>query len=153
MLRQYTVTGRWPFPVDMLRRDDARPASEADQLLIDRLSKDHTEDGFGLIEPVSVNLVMDAGTPSRGFPNGRRLPLVTRWESFGGWKVSGLPELDELETIRQASKPVKTVRTDTIVVDEWADGALRLTNKETGDRFGLTASQVALLKMLFGEQS
>lgn len=113
MLRHYTVTGFWPFPIDMLRRDDACAASEADQLLIDRLSKDHTDDGFGLSEPVSVNLVMEAGEPSRGYPNvgatrsshAGNPSAAGRSQAFPSWmnwKPSG--------TSRNRSKPCVTIR-------------------------------------------
>lgn len=31
----YVVTGSWPFPLDMLRRDGSRPATEDDRLKIE----------------------------------------------------------------------------------------------------------------------
>lgn len=84
----YVVEGRWPFPLDMLRRDRSRPATTADQMLIDLLSceiedmGDTAEDRRAYRdEVVQINLVI---------PNAsrRERPLTPRWESFG-WSVPG----------------------------------------------------------------
>lgn len=74
----YTVRGIWPFPVDMLRHDDARAASEADQEIITRLSREYAEhcDDF---KPVDVGLV-------REIAHKWSTPNFKRWESFG-WRV------------------------------------------------------------------
>lgn len=84
----YVVEGRWPFPLDMLRRDRSRAASTADQMLIDLLScevaghGDTSEERRKFrSEVVQVNLVIpNAGRNER--------PLTARWESFG-WSVPG----------------------------------------------------------------
>lgn len=69
----YTVRGSWPFPVDMLRHDIARAATDADQAIIDRLSADHAE-GREDFRPVDIHLVAESK------------PNTARWESFG-WSV------------------------------------------------------------------
>lgn len=69
----YTVEGSWPFPLDMLRHDDARAASEADQALIDRYSQEFAPDRE-VFQPVKINLV------------GPQRPNTARWESFT-WSV------------------------------------------------------------------
>jgi hypothetical protein len=55
----YTVRGIWPFPLDMLRHDDAQATSKTDQELIDRLSREHAEhrDDF---KEVEIRLVRSA---------------------------------------------------------------------------------------------
>lgn len=93
MKRSYTVKGRWPFPTDMLRNDQAEPESEADRELVRRMSGDVSDDEFGTEVAVSIRLVMEAGEPTRSRPGGRFLPNAARWESFG-WTVSGVPEID-----------------------------------------------------------
>lgn len=80
----YAVKGRWPFPVDMLRRDQAVPASPSDAALIEALSGDLSSrlaGGAGGDDGIStVNLVIpDAG---------RQRPNAERWASFG-WEVPG----------------------------------------------------------------
>lgn len=42
-MKTYTVQGRWPFPLDMLRYDQAEPASEDGRALIERLSAEFTD--------------------------------------------------------------------------------------------------------------
>jgi hypothetical protein len=69
----YTVRGHWPFPIDMLRHDASRAASDADQALIDKLSADHTED---------ASYWCDVDITLKGFCK----PNSDRWESFG-WSV------------------------------------------------------------------
>lgn len=44
------------------------------------------------------------------------------------------------------------MRHDQIVIEVWADGALRLTNKHDGERVSLTAKQIVALKALFNEK-
>lgn len=68
----YTVCGIWPFPLDMLRHDDAHPLSAEDGAMIERLSGDYAPDRAAF-KPVQITLV------------GRR-PNTARWESFG-WSV------------------------------------------------------------------
>lgn len=70
----YTVRGHWPFPLDMLRRDGSRAATDADQALIDQLSGDHVDDAGVGFNVVDINLV------------GPNKPNTERWGSFG-WTV------------------------------------------------------------------
>lgn len=99
MERTYTVEGRWPFPLDMLRRDHARAATDADQILITRMSGDFSDPELGTKTKVSINLVMESGEPTPGRPKGYLLPLDERWTSFG-WTVSGVPEIEEERQLR-----------------------------------------------------
>jgi hypothetical protein len=78
----------------MLRHDQARAATRQDQGLIDRLSGEFSDPELGTRTEVSINLVMEAGEPTRASPNGRLLPNDKRWQSFG-WTVVGVPEIDE----------------------------------------------------------
>lgn len=71
----YTVYGHWPFPLDMLRHDGSRAASQADQDLIDRLSTEHATD-HDVFTPCEINLIA------------LWKPNTARWESFG-WSVPG----------------------------------------------------------------
>jgi len=71
----YIVTGRWPFPLDMLRRDGSQAATPEEQEKIDRYSEISSPD------PTDTNDVEIALV-------GPNPPLTARWESFG-WKVPG----------------------------------------------------------------
>lgn len=93
MERIYTVEGHWPFPLDMLRHDNARALSSDDVTLISRLSGDYTDNGFGLREKVKVRLVMEAGKSTKFRPGGEFIPNWRRWESFG-WTVSDDDEVE-----------------------------------------------------------
>lgn len=73
--RTYMVKGKWPFPVDMLRRDGSRAATKADQAVIDSLCEEFAPDRSAF-EDVEISLV------------GPNDPNTARWESFG-WKVPG----------------------------------------------------------------
>lgn len=77
--KRYTVSGHWPFPLDMLRYDGARPAIEVDAALIGRLSGAHAPDRAALRERVVINLVTRSTNPLHG-------PRAGRWASFG-WQV------------------------------------------------------------------
>lgn len=74
----YTVTGRWPFPTDMLRYDGARPATAADRRKIRRLTVGHPSARRSRTPVVSIDLVIPGAGPRR--------PRTARWESFG-WQV------------------------------------------------------------------
>lgn len=69
----YTVRGHWPFPIDMLRRDDSAAATPADQDLIDRFTTEHATDPDAFTD-VEISLT------------GPNRPCTARWESFG-WSV------------------------------------------------------------------
>lgn len=67
----YTVTGVLPFPVDMVRYDQAWPSSQDDADRVERSIKREI-DG-----PVSVRI------------NSVRAPTIGRWASFG-WEVTNI---------------------------------------------------------------
>lgn len=71
----YIVRGHWPFPLDMLRHDESRPASADDQAAIDSLSAEHATDRDAF-KDIEIRLV------------GPCKPNTARWESFG-WAVPG----------------------------------------------------------------
>jgi hypothetical protein len=84
----YTVRGHWPFPtIDMLRRDDSRAATPADQDLIDRLSTEHATDPDAFTD-VEISLT------------GPNRPCTPRWESFG-WSVPSDAEHAFAKELRQ----------------------------------------------------
>lgn len=89
MSRQYTVVGRWPFPTDMLRRDDAVPASPEDAALIAKLSGEHPPEGHSVGAFHRIELVLGAGM---------RSPCVERWASFG-WRASQMDERWTLDAV------------------------------------------------------
>lgn len=74
----YTVTGRWPFPTDMLRYDGSRPATRADRRKIRRLTASYPSVRRSRTPLVSIDLVIPGA--------GLRRPRTARWESFG-WQV------------------------------------------------------------------
>jgi hypothetical protein len=76
---QFTVSGKWPFPVDMLRHDGAAPATAEDAAKIEALSRDHCDDPGFMHERHSVVLVITD-------LNARSRPCEERWDSFG-WHV------------------------------------------------------------------
>lgn len=74
-MKTYTVSGRWPFPLDMLRYDQAEPADEDSKALIDRLSAEHAD-------AQTIKAVFEVRLTSED----RYAPHHQRWESFG-WEV------------------------------------------------------------------
>ena len=72
--KTYIVEGCWPFPLDMLRHDGSRAASENDQRIIDEYSQEYSPDTDSLRHPVRISLT------------GPWAPNTARWESFG-WTV------------------------------------------------------------------
>lgn len=72
----YKVTGRWPFPLDMLRYDHSAPRTAEDQAKIDRLSVEHPTDVAALREVCTVTL----STELRDYHIRHHAP---RWDSFG----------------------------------------------------------------------
>lgn len=109
MERTYTVEGTWPFPLDMLRRDQARAATPADQVLIDRMSGETSDAGFGTGAKVAITLIMESGEPTVMRPNGRFLPHATRWESFG-WTVVGDPDIDFERSMKAQERDEEALR-------------------------------------------
>jgi hypothetical protein len=83
----YIVEGHWPFPVDMLRHDGSRAATQTDQDRIDALSTESAADKSAFNVDVQINLV----GPSK--------PNVERWKSFS-WKVP----FDEVEMERKRER-------------------------------------------------
>lgn len=78
----YTVRGRWPFPLDMLRRDFSKPATPADKELINLASKDTPSHDHPLSRVYEINLISTMSDP-------RFAPNIQRWESFR-WKVTAV---------------------------------------------------------------
>jgi hypothetical protein len=88
----YTVKGSWPFPVDMLRRENSKPATPEDAAIIERLSRDFAEDRDAYPNTVTINLVI---------PNAAHhmRPLTARWRSFG-WDVPDDAEYQQMSEDR-----------------------------------------------------
>lgn len=70
--KNYTVKGRWPFPLDMLRHDGSRPVDADAHALIVLMSGDVSPE-WGL-EEREITLT------------GPHKPNTARWESFG-WTI------------------------------------------------------------------
>lgn len=122
-IEHYTVTGHWPFPPDMMRRDGSVAASDADQALIDRLSGEHVDDVDDLSREHEIHLRMADG-PSRYPPNDER------WRSFG-WRVTA-PE-DPFAALAEEGRRMKALH----------DSALALLSPEQIEAlewYGLHAS-------------
>jgi len=85
--RLYTVSGKWPFPLDMLRHDLAGPATDTDRDLITRMTGEASDPELGM-NTVTIALRMEGGEPVGSRPGGRYVPNEARWKSFG-WIVSG----------------------------------------------------------------
>lgn len=84
MRTTYTVTGRWPFPADMLRYDEAQPATPHDAALIERFSNPSESPylpGSREEREVSITLVSER----RAFF--LRSNCAHRWRSYG-WRSS-----------------------------------------------------------------
>jgi hypothetical protein len=92
MQRHFTVSGRWPFPADMLRHDRAVAATPADGVKISRMTGENSDPEFGL-KRISIDIIMDAGEADKHHPEGRMTPNWRRWESFD-WSVSGDPAIE-----------------------------------------------------------
>lgn len=75
----YTVTGSWPFPLDMLRYDQSRAATDEDQAKIDALSGEYAPSLETIRVPVSISLIMVGHSK-------HARPTTARWESFT-WHV------------------------------------------------------------------
>lgn len=74
--RTYKVSGKWPFPLDMLRYDESHPTSSEDTILIVQLSGEHCPNDISLNDRHEISLA----TGSRYSPN------KERWKSFS-WEV------------------------------------------------------------------
>lgn len=111
----YTVRGSWPFPLDMLRFDDARAASDEDQAFIDRLSQDHATDREDF-RPVNIRLVAP------------RKPGTDRWESFGWTVPSDLEHVfySQLRATRREQDALFSAAMDKLTVSERAEIKRRL---------------------------
>jgi hypothetical protein len=92
---EYTVRGHWPFPTDMLRHDGSRPATEADRLMIDRLSQDFAPDR-DVFRDVEIKLV------------GPNKQNTARWESFG-WQVPADKEHAWLKRVQEQDRSRRTL--------------------------------------------
>lgn len=101
MVRQYTVVGSWPFPLDMLRHDQSRAATPVDQAKIDRLSGESAPDLAALDEKVEITLVAES--------SGLRFCNAARWESFG-WQVPGDADYQTGKSLRAAADEQRRLR-------------------------------------------
>lgn len=70
----FQVKGGWPFPIDMLRYDDAHPLTESDKALIERLSTENAQSTEDIRNTHVVTLVS------------HHRPAEGRWSSFL-WRV------------------------------------------------------------------
>lgn len=86
----YIAKGHWPFPVDMLRHDGSRAATEVDQAMIDRLSGDHAPDRAAFCD-VEIKLV------------GPFKPNTGRWESFG-WEIPSDEMYAAIKALREKAR-------------------------------------------------
>ena len=98
-VQTYTVRGRWPFPLDMLRRDQSQPATGADAALVAQLSKDHPDDLSEVRSVVEVTLRMEH--PNRVGPNRER------WKSFQ-WEV--VAPVDPMDAARDEASRMRSLR-------------------------------------------
>ncbi len=79
-MMQYQVIGKWPFPVDMLRHDQAIAEDEAEEQMISLLSRGYTDEQVDIGSFYTISLRLPRGVN----------PNEKRWESFG-WRVSQPP--------------------------------------------------------------
>lgn len=130
MSHTYAVTGRWPFPIDMLRYDDAQAASEADALLIQRLSGEFAPDRDAIRTPTTITLTTERSRFWLGYQSAKR------WESFG-WKSGEAPEAPPAPPMPQgltADALVKAIQQQhsgaatVVVMDMSAGCAVGITN-------------------------
>jgi hypothetical protein len=129
---RYQVRGRWPFPIDMMRRDGAIAATPEDVIAIESLSGETAPD----MDRHTVHLVcMDP-------PNRFWQPNIERWRSYG-WTVivlDGAPVRDE----RPEPEPepaAAAIPQDDGRMDQYIARMMRT----------LVATQVALLELESGE--
>lgn len=94
----YTVKGRWPFPLDMLRRDRSVAASPEDQEHIDFLSSPCAPDRDAIRTRRVINLVILGA--------GRWRPNTARWRSFG-WDV---PDDETFRMLEEAEARVERMK-------------------------------------------
>jgi len=78
---EYTVTGRYPFPVDMLRYDSAYPANPT---AVSRINEGVTSPGVG--KPFRDREVLSIRLASH------RPPTEDRWNTFGWYIEKGSHE-------------------------------------------------------------
>jgi hypothetical protein len=96
----YVVVGQHhAFPKDMLRFDEAVPASDVDKALIERFSGDFLPEDYDQVEPISITLVVKDGK--------RPSASTKRWETMG-WKVPG-----DLEHVADAEESRRLARLKT----------------------------------------
>lgn len=85
----YTVRGHWPFPLEMLTRDQSEGAPPHDQSLISKLTSQHAENDEYFVD---VDITLTGPNP----------PLWQRWASFQ-WEVIDDPQIDAIRSIEAAS--------------------------------------------------
>lgn len=77
----YTVTGRWPFPIDMLRYDEASAATPEDAELIAKASAEFCENLDDIRRQYTIRLTTGRGAYFLGYQS------AERWKSFK-WRMS-----------------------------------------------------------------
>lgn len=100
---RYAVQGLWPFPLDMLRRDQSEALTDTDKFLIEDISEDSRPDHI----PDREHTIKLTG------PN---VPNVERWNSFG-WKVIEIEETGDKPrwlhihppVAEQVQKPLRSI--------------------------------------------
>lgn len=97
-VRKYSVVGRWPFPLDMLRYDGSYPASEEDARSIAEMS------GPACPGPDSPRRRVIQLEIHLGEPGARLWPCQPRWQSFG-WELVGAQTVYDVKL-----EAVRTVR-------------------------------------------
>lgn len=102
MKHTYRVEGSWPFPLDMLRRDCSRPASQVDRDMIARMSGEFCDSTIGITN-VQIALVYDGDR--RGHP----VPNDARWRSFG-WRTIGVPQIESERQLMAVAREVEAAR-------------------------------------------
>lgn len=112
---KYAVTGEWPFPTDMLRRDRSAGASDQDKELIAVYSGETLHNAE---HPDTVTIHL-AG-PDR--------PMVERWKSFGWevvwddpWAMPSAPDMSELEALRDSA--LEKLTSDELAALKWYFGS------------------------------
>ncbi len=98
----FTVRGKWPFPTDMLRHDNAVAATLSDEALIQLLSQPHAPQTSGKLRPYAIKLRLKPGNERYGVN-------VERWKSFG-WTVDVTEEVPVSlnSTLAETTPPVKS---------------------------------------------
>ena len=142
-MHTYTVQLRYnaEFPLDMLRYDDAAPASKEDQDLID-LMADLSSDRSQLRKNVTINL----RSPDRCAPH------TQRWESFGVLVVETDNPLSEISRAVVKPTPLTPARGSLLSICKRDADAYDIFYEKGGDD-ALKRGRVARLRAAFIEDA